>query len=58
MKCVIRHSEPLPKTKEELKKIILQVWNESPPEECKRLVATMPKRCAEVIKNKGFPTKY
>ena len=58
MKCVIRHSEPLLKTKEELKKIILQVLNEFPPKECKRLVATMPKRFAEVIKNKEFPTKY
>ena len=24
----------------------------------KKLVASIPKRCAEVIKNKGYPTKY
>ena len=27
-------------------------------EECKRSDATIPKRCVEVIKNKGSPTKY
>ena len=37
---------------------IQKVWNATTVEQCQRLVNSMPSRCAKVIKNKGYPTKY
>lgn len=45
-------------SKQGLKQILQQEWNEISPEECRKLVSTMPKRIAAVIKAKGGPTKY
>lgn len=45
-------------TKEELKCRLLQEWNSIRPEECKKLVSSMPKRISAVIMAKGGPTKY
>lgn len=37
---------------------IQKAWNATTIERCQRLINSMTKRCAEVIKNKGYPTKY
>lgn len=35
-----------------------ETWNQIPVERCQALVNSMPRRCAAIIKNKGFSTKY
>lgn len=47
-----------PKNLNELYSIIQTAWNNIPVEKCQKLVDSMPKRCAEVIKNNGFWTNY
>ncbi len=44
---------------DDLRNAIRSVWcTEITTELCKKLVASMPKRIAAVLKNKGYPTKY
>lgn len=47
-----------PKSSEELWTVVKNCWIEIPNERCQKLVDSMPRRCAAVIANKGFPTKY
>ncbi|EFN70315.1 Transposable element Tcb2 transposase, partial [Camponotus floridanus] len=42
----------------ELKKVIFEEWEKISPSICERLVHSLPKRIAEVIKNNGGPSKY
>ncbi|XP_018371229.1 PREDICTED: transposable element Tc1 transposase [Trachymyrmex cornetzi] len=42
----------------ELKKAIFEEWEKISPTICERLVHSLPKRIAEVIKNNGGPSKY
>jgi uncharacterized protein YbcC (UPF0753/DUF2309 family) len=51
-------SERKPKTENELFRILNHAWKNMDKEYLKTLVKSMPNRCKEVIKNKGFPTKY
>ena len=37
---------------------IQEIWSKINIKVCQDLVASMPKRCAAVIRNKGYPTKY
>ena len=37
---------------------IQQIWENIPSEFCEKLVASMPKRCEEVIKRDGYATHY
>lgn len=37
---------------------IVEAWSAIPPERCRNLVESMPRRLAAVIENKGFSTKY
>lgn len=46
------------RTVPELKATLQNVWNNIPPEECARLVDTMPSRIKAVIANKGEVTQY
>ena len=41
-----------------LKEKLVAIWNEIPSELCKKLVGSMPKRCEEVLRNKGSHTNY
>ena len=48
-----------PKSMDDLKRIIVQCWSqEITVEYCQNLIMSMPKRIENVIKNKGYPTKY
>jgi hypothetical protein len=47
-----------PKNLDDLYAVIEQAWNKIPMERCIRLIESMPRRCAEVIKKKGMNTKY
>jgi len=42
----------------ELEQAVMQGWHNIPVERCRQLVDSMPRRCAAVIRNKGYPTKY
>lgn len=37
---------------------VQKIWSSIPAKVCQDLIESMPRRCAEVIKNNGFPTKY
>jgi transposase len=58
IKFMIRKTKPLPRTKQELQDLISKLWEDFSPNFCENLIKTMPKRCREVIKSKGYPTKY
>jgi len=58
IKFMIRKTKPLPRTKQELQDLITKLWDEFSPNFCQELIKTMPKRCREVIKNKGYPSQY
>lgn len=47
-----------PTNKASLWNIIKEEWSKITPAQCSLLVGTMQKRCAEVIKHKGYSTKY
>lgn len=42
----------------ELYEYTQEAWSSISKERCQRLIESMPRRCAEVIKNRGFSTKY
>ena len=47
-----------PNNAEELKAAIRATWASITPQECHRLIDSMPRRIAAVIQAKGAPTKY
>uniref|UniRef100_A0A9J8DLD2 Tc1-like transposase DDE domain-containing protein n=1 Tax=Cyprinus carpio carpio TaxID=630221 RepID=A0A9J8DLD2_CYPCA len=47
-----------PNTLDELKAAIEASWASITPQQCHRLIASMPHRIEAVISAKGFPTKY
>lgn len=47
-----------PKNLNELWETIRDAWSSISPDRCKRLVESLPRRLNEVIRQKGFPTKY
>ncbi len=42
----------------DLKAVIKTTWASTTPEQCHRLIASMPRRIDAVIHAKGGPTKY
>ncbi len=52
----MRHARP--NNAEELKATIRATWALITPEQCHRLIDSMPRRIAAVIQAKGAPTKY
>lgn len=58
IKFMIRKANTLPRTKDELKSLILQFWEGFPAARCQKLISSMSRRCESVIKSKGYPTKY
>ncbi len=47
-----------PKNADELKAAIKETWASIPPQQCHKLITSMPRRIEAVIKAKGAPTKY
>ncbi len=46
-----------PKNADKLKKV-KETWASIPPQQCHKLITSMPRRIEAVIKAKGAPTKY
>ncbi len=47
-----------PKNPDELKATVKETWASIPPQQCHKLITSMPRRIEAVIKAKGAPTKY
>ncbi len=47
-----------PKNADELKDTVKETWASKPPQQCHKLITSMPRRIEAVIKAKGAPTKY
>ncbi len=47
-----------PKNADELKVTVKETWASIPPQQCHKLITSMPRRIEEIIKAKGAPTKY
>ncbi len=47
-----------PNNADDLKAAIKETWASIPPQQCHKLITSMPRRIEEVIKAKGAPTKY
>ncbi len=47
-----------PKNTDELKATVKETWASIPPQQCHKLITSMPRRIEAVIKAKGSPTKY
>ena len=50
--------EAAPSTVAKLEVELKKAWATIPSSKCARLVASMPRRCAAVIKSRGYVTKY
>ncbi len=47
-----------PKNADELKATVKETWAFIPPQQCHKLITSMPRRIEAVIKAKGAPAKY
>ncbi len=47
-----------PSNADELKDAVKETWASIPPQQCHKLITSMPRRIEAVIKAKGAPTKY
>ncbi len=47
-----------PNNADDLKAAIKETWASIPPQQCHKLISSMPRRIEAVIKAKGAPTKY
>ncbi len=47
-----------PNNADDLKATIKATWASIPPQQCHKLITSMPRRIEAVIKAKGAPTKY
>ncbi|KAK3521441.1 hypothetical protein QTP70_004974 [Hemibagrus guttatus] len=51
-------SNKRPKNADELKATVKETWASIPPQQCHKLITSMPRQIEAVIKAKGAPTKY
>ncbi len=51
-------SNKRPTNADELKATLKETWASIPPQQCHKLITSMPRRTEAVIKAKGAPTKY
>ncbi len=47
-----------PNNADEMKATVKETWASIPPQQCHKLITSMPRRIEAVIKAKGAPTKY
>ncbi len=50
--------DTLHKDADEPKATVKETWASTPPQQCHKLITSMPRRIEAVIKAKGAPTKY
>lgn len=58
MKHRITHMEPFPRTLNELKQVVQELWDEMEPTDFLKDIENMSEKCAEVRHRRGLPTKY
>ncbi len=60
LRCIVKRKmrDTRPKNADELKAAIKETWASIPPQQCHKLITSMPRRIEAVIKAKGAPTKY
>ncbi len=58
--CIVKRKlrNKRPKTADELKATVKETWASIPPQQCHKLITSMPRQIETVIKAKGAPTKY
>lgn len=53
-----RALNPAPETLEGLAEALREIWNAIDQEQIRRLIQSMPRRCAEVLRVRGGNTRY
>ncbi len=58
--CIVKRKmrNKRPKNADELKATVKETWASIAPQQCHKLITSMPRRIEAVIKTKGAPTKY
>ncbi len=58
--CIVKRKmrNKRPKNADELKATVKETWASKPPQQCHKLITSMPRRIEAVIKAKEAPTKY
>ncbi len=58
--CIVKRKmrDTRPNNADELKATVRETWASIPPQQCHKLITSMPRRIEAVIKAKGAPTKY
>ncbi len=58
--CIVKRKmrSKRPKHADELKATVKETWASIPPQQCHKLITSMPRRIETVIKAKGAPTKH
>ncbi len=56
--CQEENEKQETKNADELKATVKVTWASIPPQQCHKLITSMPRRIEAVIKPKGAPTKY
>ncbi len=55
---IVKRKNKRPKNADELKATVKETWASKPPQQCHKLITSMPRRIEAVIKAKTAPTKY
>ncbi len=58
--CIVKRKmrDTRPNNADDLKATVKETWASIPPQQCHKLITSMPRRIEAVIKAKGAPTKY
>ncbi len=56
--CQEENEKQETKNADDLKATVKETWASIPPQQCHKLITSMPRRIEAVIKAKGAPTKY
>ncbi len=60
LNCTVKRKmrDTRPNNADDLKATVKETWASIPPQQCHKLITSMPRRIEAVIKAKGAPTKY
>ncbi len=58
--CIVKRKmrDTKPNNADDLKATVKETWASIPPQQCHKLITSMPRQIEAVIKAKGAPTKY